>query len=268
MIITIIGCGWLGRPLGAQLTEVGHSVFGSTRNESFFEEISSFGIQPFLLDSYGSMDVPSEVTDSTELLIIALPPISRNKGVSGIQEDHDFMKKILKQFDNSVRIIFTSSTSVYPKREREYYESYTFSDKDKQTLSYQRELAIETSGKSSVILRLGGLIGPKRHPITSLKGRENMPNPEGPINFVHQKDVLGVIRKVVSDSTISGVFNVVNPMHPSRESYYRSAAKHYGLVAPKFLNSSSVHRIISSQKLIQEHNFKYTAPLFIFPDLD
>lgn len=268
MTITIIGCGWLGRPIGERLVELGHTVHGSIRNKSFFEEIKSIGIQPFLLDSYQELAIPIEVIQKTDLLIITLPPTSRNKGVSGIEENREFMENVLKQFDNSVRVLFTSSTSVYPKREREYYESYVFTDKEQQTSSYQIESAVTSSGKVNVILRLGGLIGPNRHPITALAGRESVLNPDGPINCVHRNDVVRLIEKITRNDSISGVFNVVNPMHPSRESYYRSAAKHYKLIAPKFSKSSSNQRLISGQKLIQEQNFKYNFPLFIFPEIE
>ncbi len=268
MTITIIGCGWLGRPLGEQLHTSGHTVYGSTRNESFFDELNAIGIQPFLLDSYQKVTIPKKVIDKTDLLIITLPPTSRNKGVLGIEENREFMEKLAAQFEDSTRVIFTSSTGIYPKREREYYETYTFTDKEQQTSTYQLEEAIKHSKKSSVILRLGGLIGPNRHPITSLAGREYISNPDGPINIVHLNDVINAIEKVTNDTSISGVFNLVNPMHPSRESYYRSAAKHYDLTAPKFAQSTSIHRLISGQKLMQEHDFKYNSPLFIFPKLD
>lgn len=268
MNVTIIGCGWLGKSLGEQLSKSGHTVNGSTRNPANFENFKAIGIQPFLLDSINAVAIPEQVLESTALLIITLPPTSRNKGLSGIEENRQFMENVLSKFKDEVRLIFTSSTGVYPKREREYYESYTFTEREQKTTNFQLESAILSSGKSSTILRLGGLIGDDRHPIFSIAGRNNITNPDGPINFVHRGDVISAIEKIITLPAVSGIYNVVNPMHPSRKSYYSGAAKFYGLEAPIFLNSSSVHRLVPSQKIIQELNFKFRFPINRFPKID
>jgi 3-hydroxyisobutyrate dehydrogenase-like beta-hydroxyacid dehydrogenase len=49
MKISILGCGWLGFPLGKYLVEKGHFVKGSTTSESKIALLSKVGIEPFLL---------------------------------------------------------------------------------------------------------------------------------------------------------------------------------------------------------------------------
>ncbi|MFT5859920.1 MAG: nucleoside-diphosphate-sugar epimerase [Flavobacteriaceae bacterium] len=268
MNVTIIGCGWLGKSLGEQLHKSGHTVNGSTRNPANFEKFEKVGIQAFLLDSVREVEIPKEVVATTAVLIITVPPTSRNKGLSGIEENRQFMENVLASFSKDVRVIYTSSTGIYPKREREYYETYTFSDREQKTSLFQLESAVTSSEKSSVILRLGGLIGEGRHPIFSLEGREDVPNPEGPINFVHSGDVIAAIEKIMELPTVSGVYNLVNPMHPSRKSYYDGAAKYYGLMAPSFARSPAIHRLIASKKVIQELDYKFRFPINRFPKID
>ena len=47
--ISILGCGWLGKPLGAELIKSGYEVSGSTTQESKLHELEVLGIKPFLI---------------------------------------------------------------------------------------------------------------------------------------------------------------------------------------------------------------------------
>ena len=47
---------------------------------------------------------------------------------------------------------------------------------------------------SSIIVRLGGLIGNDRNPIFQLQGKL-ISNPEGIINFITQRDAIGVSKQ-------------------------------------------------------------------------
>jgi UDP-glucose 6-dehydrogenase len=58
MKISIVGCGWLGLPLGAKLVKNGHRVFGSTTSEEKIEEIKAAGIAPYLLKTLTSFFKP------------------------------------------------------------------------------------------------------------------------------------------------------------------------------------------------------------------
>jgi hypothetical protein len=47
----------------------------------------------------------------------------------------------------------------------------------------------------TTVLRFGGLIGEDRNPFKFIAGRENMDNPDAPINLIHQADCIGIILK-------------------------------------------------------------------------
>jgi nucleoside-diphosphate-sugar epimerase len=49
----------------------------------------------------------------------------------------------------------------------------------------------------TTILRFGGLIGEDRNPIRFLAGRENLENPDAPINLIHQTDCIGIILRII-----------------------------------------------------------------------
>ena len=57
MRVLIVGCGYVGRPLGAELARQGHAVFGLRRNVRAADELKSAGIQP----------LPADITKPEEL---------------------------------------------------------------------------------------------------------------------------------------------------------------------------------------------------------
>jgi nucleoside-diphosphate-sugar epimerase len=178
------------------------------------------------------------------------------------------LQEILNQFSNETRVIFTSSTGIYPKDASNYDESFEFTSEQDSTVLNVAENAIRQSGKSHVIFRLGGLIGPNRHPIRFLQGRKNVKNPDGPINFVHQGDCVRAILQTIADTSLTGTFNLVYPDHPSRQNYYVSAAKHYNFEVPHFEEAEAINRLISSGKIMSKLQFEFEFPIDNFPKLD
>ena len=151
-----------------------------------------------------------------------------------------------------------SSTSIYGKKSGRFDEN---SIPDPQTSASQELLiaedAVLRSKNPGVVVRLGGLVGEKRNPIFQLHHRE-IPNPKGHINFIHQKDAIGGIEKLLSKPAISGVFNLVSPHHPIREDYYAFMAKKYHLPTPKFETQGTVlKRWINASKIGEETDFQY-----------
>lgn len=261
---TIIGCGWLGLALGKKLVEKGYSVNGSVRKTEGFAALESAGISPFQLDLEKSTDVPTSISMSERILIISIPPIDRKKP----KRYESMLQDVLNQFSDNTRVIFTSSTGIYPKTSENYTEDFTFTEKQESTVLNVAEEVIRQSEKPHVIFRLGGLIGPDRHPIRFLQGRKGAKNPHGPINFVQQGDCVRALLLSIEDTEVSGTFNLVFPNHPTRKDYYLEAAKFYNLDAPNFNEEEATERLISSEKISRDVNFEFKFPIDVFPNLE
>ena len=245
MKITIIGCGWLGLPLGKQLLSIGHDVYGSTRHKSKVKELREIGISPFIINVDGTIEEKDVL--KTDVLIITIPPFSKD------QPDHyvNFLQRAIEQFKHLKQVIFTSSTGIYPKKNGIYSEQFIFLEKEKSSILFRAESVIKDANQQSVILRLGGLFGPNRHPALNLAGKRDVSNPFGRINFIHQQDVINAISLCV-EQEVSGLFNLVYPEHPYRKDYYTWVFRHYGLMPISFNSDSSIDRIISSEKALKE----------------
>jgi nucleoside-diphosphate-sugar epimerase len=91
-------------------------------------------------------------------------------------------------------VLFISSTSVYNDVDAFVTEetiARPATESGKQLLETEQLLQSNINFKTT-ILRFGGLIGEDRHPVKFLAGRENLENPNAPINLIHQEDCIGI----------------------------------------------------------------------------
>jgi pyoverdine/dityrosine biosynthesis protein Dit1 len=91
-----------------------------------------------------------------------------------------------------------------------------------------------------------------------LAGKENLENPDAPINLIHQNDCINIIEEIILQSKWNEVFNAVAPFHPSRSEYYTQKAKELNLILPKFsTEKSNIKKIISSEKIENILNYQF-----------
>ncbi|WP_291118635.1 SDR family oxidoreductase [Flavobacterium sp. UBA6135] len=260
--ISILGCGWLGMPLAKQLLQNDYSVKGSTTTESKLELLQKEGISPFLI-SLKAKETPKETAaflENSEILIITIPPGLRgNSGESFVEKIENFIPFIEKS--SVKKVIFVSSTSVYADENQVVTEA-THPKPETESgrqLLISENLLLNNKNFQTTILRFGGLIGKDRHPVKFLSGKDNIENPEAPINLIHQSDCIEIIEKVIEKDIWNVVFNAVAPFHPSRKEYYTNKAKELNLPLPQFNeNQTSIGKRVDSDKLIQvlKYDFK------------
>ncbi|OYX82684.1 MAG: NAD(P)-dependent oxidoreductase, partial [Flavobacteriales bacterium 32-34-25] len=105
----------------------------------------------------------------------------------------------------------------------------------------------------------GGLIGEDRNPARFLAGKENVPNPEAPINLIHLEDCIGIIQKIIATNSWNTTLNAVTPFHPTRKEYYTQKSIAENLVPPTFNHEiPSIGKTILSDYLIQKLNYTFT----------
>lgn len=251
--VAILGCGWLGLPLAEALLDNGFLVKGSTTSVEKIPNLKSKGIQPFLilLSENGPSGMLTDFLANSKILIIDVPPKLRGENRENFIAK---MEKILPYIENSLveKVLFVSSTSVYSDSQANITET-TLPNPDTESgrqLLATEKIFLKNVNFETTVLRFGGLIGADRHPIKMLAGRENLENPMGPINFIHQKDCIGIILKIIEKEAWNETFNAVTPYHPSREEYYHKKAVEMNLAIPKFTTEKpSTKKLISSKKI-------------------
>lgn len=267
--ISILGCGWLGLPLAKALLKEGFSVKGSTTSIEKLKILENIGIQSFqfALETNTAPDVLADFLDGSQTLIIAIPPKLRGKNKDySDAENNSFVKKIeniLPFIEKSKveNVLFISSTAVYGEANTVVDENtiaVPVTESGKQLLEIEQLLLANTDFKTT-ILRFGGLIGEDRNPARFLAGKENVPNPEAPINLIHLEDCIGIIQKIISSDSWNLTLNAVTPFHPTRKEYYTKKAIAESLVPPTFNHETpSIGKTILSDKLIKILDYKFT----------
>lgn len=252
--IGIIGCGWLGLPLAKSLIQDSYLVYGSTTNKSKLAILEKEGIKPYLI-ILGQNSITGSITEflgQLDVLIINIPPGLRGNNT----ENYVLKMKLLHDeiVKSSIKkIMFVSSSSVYGAAEGEVTEDtlpMPVTESGRQLLEvekiFQNDKSIQTT-----IIRFGGLIGPKRHPITILSGKKGLHNGNEPVNLIHLEDCIHLIKAVLENNWWDQIFNGVYPDHPWKKDYYSHMADKNLLPRPQYLASESD----KSGKIVISRNF-------------
>ena len=158
--ISLLGCGSLGFPLSIQLLQKGYYVKGSTTTPSKLKKLKKTGIIPYLINL--DKVIPSEFFEA-DILVLTLP-------FKKTFSDPKYYKKQIKIVCDNVQrssiqhIVFTSSSSVYPKDSTIYSTSDNFTPTNlrAKVLLECEEILNKLDNISVVTIRLGGIYGAGR----------------------------------------------------------------------------------------------------------
>lgn len=232
--VSILGCGWLGKPLALHLKNKQWDVKGSVRNPLNLPRISD--IKGYTIDIDKNLGNFRDFL-SSEILIISIP----NKNILSF-------KKLIKKIEHSTikKVLFISSTSVYPN-------TNTIVTEKTNTLPTAlvdiENLLISSNKFETTIIRFGGLIGNDRHPGKFIDQKVPLKNPDGYINMIHIEDCIGIITKIIQKSIWGEIFNACSPYHPKRKEFYLQASN---LLRKEILIDESLtseYKIVDSSKL-------------------
>ncbi|WP_421875510.1 SDR family NAD(P)-dependent oxidoreductase [Marinoscillum sp.] len=256
--ISILGCGWLGLPLGDELTKKGYDVNGSTTTSHKLKKIERLGIKPYFIDLSPEFSGDPSFF-SCETLVINIPPRNRDS------DDH-FHEKQLLSIRSEVKskkvshVLFVSSTAVYPNTNSKVTEE----DASAESLSRggvpllkMENLFKEDDSFETTVLRFGGLYGPDRNPAYFLAGKKNLGGGTNPVNMIHRDDCIGIIEQIIKEQIWGEVFNACSPNKPSRKEFYLEAAKSLGVEPPEFSDEPQDYKDVSSQKLIDRLGYRF-----------
>lgn len=244
---SILGTGWLGYALALKLKK-NYKVKVSVRSEEKKESLINDDLYPYLLNEENVCSL-DELLD-TDYLFINFPPSKFENYISFLNKiySNEKIKKIKK-------IIFVSSTSIYPKVSGVFTEESEIKSSSSQKVFDAEELV---KNKTDVIFRCSGLMGYNR-----VAGRyfssKSLDSEDVKVNYVHRDDIIEATTFVI-ENNINGVFNLCGSSHPTRKEIYLTNAKKYGFEAPIFENKKEyVDRVIDGSK-IEELGFRYKYP--------
>jgi len=250
--IGIIGCGWLGLPLAKSLLKEGYTVYGTTTSAQKLEVLSQAKIKAFNIALFEG-NITGEIhafLEPLDVLIINVPPRLRG----ALKEN--FVKKITLLKDAILKtkcskIIFASSTAVYGETKGKVTEKTKVNPNTEsgRQLVLSEKVFLEETSLPTVVIRFGGLIGPNRHPATILSGRKNLKNGNAPVNLIHLKDCISIIKQCIQEQwyTQNQIINAVYPLHPTKKEYYTQECIQRGIAPPVYedTNGNDSKKVVS-----------------------
>jgi nucleoside-diphosphate-sugar epimerase len=262
--VSILGCGWLGLPLGKHLRNRRFSVKGSVTTPEKFGLLRTSGVVPYrIVLNDTDIEVDDPAFFETDVLIISIPP-RRIDGIERIfpAQIAQLIPVILKA--GIQKVIFISSTSVYPENLQTANENDTLApDKASgKALIIAENLLKNLIDFQTTIIRFGGLIGADRNPARFLL-KSDRPVANVPVNLIHQDDCIGIILAILEQDLWGETLNACCPEHPLKKDFYGKAAQISGLPEPRVSDNQEAYKVIDSSKMqrLLKYNFKYQSPM-------
>ncbi|RBL91329.1 Rossmann-fold NAD(P)-binding domain-containing protein [Chitinophaga flava] len=265
--ISILSCGWLGKPLAQHLQRTGYTVKGARTTAAGVQELQEAGIDGYqVVLSESQLDAPDTFWDA-DILIINIPPRNRERGTEAHVQEIKILKEKLET-TSIKKVIFVSSTSVYADVNDMVTEHNMVMPETPNGIALREveQILLQSPAFRTTVLRFGGLIGYDRIPNAETLLTQRRSN-DVPMNVIHRDDCIGIISLLLEKDIWGEIFNACASVHPIRYHYYRAAAQAQKLEMPKKLQPiEQPYKIVSSAKLKQRlgYEFIYDDPLLIF----
>ncbi|MNJ84339.1 hypothetical protein D3C87_17890 [compost metagenome] len=254
MKLGIIGLGWLGLPLAKSLLSKDYQVIGTTRSRSV--SLSHERFSHVMFDPQQKRFSDSGYFSELDVLILAFTPSKT--------DEKAYAKDCVRVIDlipSSCKVILLGSSGIYPKRDGIFTEeSYPAGSIKNNAIGYA-ELALSSMLRERLtIIRLGGLVGPKRYPVTAMAKSGKIYQSQERLNLIHQEDAIGLIEYIIGQKIWNETVNACSSEHPLKGPYYTQMALKLGIDPPPFEEKQKTERIISNKHSL---DLGYT---YIYPD--
>ena len=275
MRVLIVGCGYVGLPLGAELVRQGHEVFGVRRTNATGAELKSAGIRP----------VAADITRPDELARLPAPfdwvvnCVSSNQG--GVEE---YRQVYLNGTRNLIerlaptpprKFVYTSSTSVYGQTDGALVKETSPTEPGKVLVAAEKLLLGATAERKfpAVILRVAGIYGPGRgHLFLQYLRNEVKIAGQGErlINMIQRDDLVGIIIAALKNGRPGEIYNAVDDEPVAQVHFFRWLSETLGKWMPPFAAEPEngdrkrgvTKKKVSNRRLKMELGYQFKYPTF------
>jgi nucleoside-diphosphate-sugar epimerase len=275
MRVLIVGCGYVGLPLGAELVRLGHEVFGLRRNILAESELKAAGIQP-LFDDVTKLEKLAKLSHDFDWVVncVAAGGYAENYREVYLQGTSNLIEWLAT--NPPKKFVYTSSTSVYGQNDgsqiKESSPTEPVADTAKILVETEKILLTAVAERQfpAVILRVAGIYGPDRgHWFKQfLKDAAHIEGDGGRfLNMIHRDDLIGCIIAALKNGRAGEIYNAVDDEPVSQLHFFQWLAQAVDKPMPPSepKNPDAIpkrgvtNKRVSNRKLKMElgHRFKY-----------
>lgn len=219
--ILIAGCGYVGSKLAAELAASGHVVSALTRGTSSVEGIENI---------VGDLTDPStlELPAVDVAYFTAAPDTGDEESYRSVYVDG--ATNLRNALPAGTRVIFTSSTAVYGQDDGSVVDETSPTTPE----GYRGRVLLEAEGQADIVLRLGGLYGPRRaRALELVRSGEGRSSPGRYLNWIHRDDASGALVHLMALERPERVYLGVDEEPVESECFYRWLAERTGSPPPR-----------------------------------
>jgi nucleoside-diphosphate-sugar epimerase len=286
MRVLIVGAGYVGLPLGAELARRGHDVSGLRRDPSAAAAFQSAGIKPLVAD----ITQPAALARlPREFDWVVNCVASGGGGVESYRQIYvEGMRNLIDWLApagpgrgdaGAPRFVYTSSTSVYGQNDGSLVDEKSATEPAAETarvlLQAENELLAGAQQKNfpAMILRVAGIYGPGRGYWFAqfLAGDARLEGSGARIlNMIHRDDVVGCVIAALERGRGGEVYNATDDEPVSQFDFFSWLAATLGKPVPGSTPENAdasrkrgiTNKRISNHKLKLELGYRFKYPTF------
>jgi nucleoside-diphosphate-sugar epimerase len=225
MRVLIVGCGYVGLPLGTELARQGHEVLGLRRNPAAENELRAAGISPLFAD-ITRLDELKKLPGEYDWVVncVAAGGDAENYRSVYLDGTNTLIEWLAPHPPQ--KFVYTSSTSVYAQNDGssvdESSPAQPMAETSRILVETEKVLLRAASGQDArlpgrnfpaVILRVAGIYGPGRGQWFKqfIKGHAKMDG-EGSrfLNMIHRDDLVGCILTALRNGRPGEIYNAAD----------------------------------------------------------
>jgi nucleoside-diphosphate-sugar epimerase len=286
MRVLIVGCGYVGGPLGAELVRQGHEVFGLRRSPGAETDLKAAGVVPLL----GDITQPVQLARLPSNFHWVVNCVSSSGGgAAGYREVYLQGTRNLVDWLSAAppaKFVYTSSTSVYGQEDGSMVKESSATEPDAETgkiLVETEKVLVEAAHQKkfpAVILRVAGIYGPDRgHWFKQYLNNEARIEGKGErvLNMIHRDDIVGAIIAALKSGRAGEIYNAVDDEPVTQLAFFEWLSATLGKELPPCADEASgnlvpaetaerkrgrTNKKVSNRRLKMELGYQFKYPTF------
>jgi nucleoside-diphosphate-sugar epimerase len=278
MRVLIVGCGYVGLPLGAELVRRGHEVFGMRRTDGGNADLQAAGIKPVVAD----VTQPAGLAQLPGPFDWVVNCVSSSRGAQDYREVYlQGTRNLLEWLAPAPpkKFVYTSSTSVYGQTDGSSVKESSPTEPASETaqilVATENLLldAVRAKNFPAVILRVAGIYGPGRGHLFQqyLRNEAKIPGRgERFINMIHLDDVVGSITAALQSGRAGDIYNAVDDESIAQIHFFRWLSETLGKEMPPFATEAEnaerkrglTNKKVQNRRLKMELGYQFKFPNF------
>jgi len=280
MRVLIVGCGYVGLPLGIELVRQGHEVFGLRRTADSSADLTAAGLKPLVADitrpkTLAALPGPFDwVVNTVASTRGGGPDDYRQVYLQGTRNLIDWLASAPPK-----KFVYTSSTGVYGQDDGSLVKETSPTEPAAETarVLVETEQLLLSSARErrfpAIILRVAGIYGPGRGHLFQqyLKSEAVIPGKgERLLNMIHRDDLVGIIASALRAGRAGEIYNAVDDEPVAQIHFMRWLSETLGKWMPPFGPAEDeaarkrglTNKKVSNRKLKMEIGYQFQYPTF------